>query len=370
MPVKILESKNKRIFEPTKRPGLLCLAVEEIQEATLYHDAGRLSQGRRIAFILRTKEQFDQIFAAMGVTPEAGTKLDGYVQIKEQLEPFSATNPMNGVKYPNAAARAAGLMCTVAGKPVYRETFFVHNVGDDILVPHDNITQIQEFLRGTIEPKEDMPPFKFADGTAANYQTNKESTNSDSGKSILFFDTETTGLPINWRAPVSDIDNWPRLVSIAWAIHDQLGTKISEKEYIIRPDGFTIPANATKVHAISQAFAFNHGIDIDVVLREFYESAMKADYLVAHNMDFDEKVIGAEFIRKNIDNCMEGKQKICTKDVSTAYCALPGGKWPKLSELHYKLFNESFDDAHNAATDVSITAKCFWALVKAEVISL
>lgn len=148
--VKIIESKNKNVFEPTKKKGLLCLAVEEIQaDATLSLD-GKFAnaQSRRIAFIFRSKEQFDAIFTAMKIVPAAGAVLEGVVSIKEQLEPFSATNPMNGIKYPNAAAKAAGIMCTVAGKPVYRDTFYTTDVDtEDVLVPHDNGTQIQEFVR-------------------------------------------------------------------------------------------------------------------------------------------------------------------------------------------------------------------------------
>lgn len=149
MSVKIIESKNKNVFEPTKKAGLLCLAVEEIQPAAAISLNGKFAnvQSRRIAFIFRSQEQFDQIFAAMKITPTAGAELPGIVSIKEQLEPFSATNPLNGIKYPNAAAKAAGLMCTVSGKPVYRDTFYTTDEDtEDILVQHDNGTQIQEFV--------------------------------------------------------------------------------------------------------------------------------------------------------------------------------------------------------------------------------
>jgi hypothetical protein len=150
MSVKIIESKNKRIFEPTKKEGLLCLAVEEIQAPVNLSLDSKFAQtqSRRIAFIFRTQEQFDAIFSAMGVTPAAGTELPGIVVVKEQLEPLSATNPTSGIKYPNAAAKNAGLMCTVGGKPVYRDTFYTSDETiQDILVPHDNGVQIQEFVR-------------------------------------------------------------------------------------------------------------------------------------------------------------------------------------------------------------------------------
>lgn len=52
---------------------------------------------------------------------------------------------------------------------------------------------------------------------------------------------------------------------------------------------------------------------------------------------------------------------------TTNFCAINGAygyKWPKLSELHYKLFRTNFDEAHNAAVDITATAKCFWELKK------
>ena len=42
----------------------------------------------------------------------------------------------------------------------------------------------------------------------------------------LFFDTETTGLPKNWKAPITDLENWPRLVQLAWLVYDNIGNKI------------------------------------------------------------------------------------------------------------------------------------------------
>jgi DNA polymerase-3 subunit alpha len=37
---------------------------------------------------------------------------------------------------------------------------------------------------------------------------------------FLIYDTETTGLPKNYNAPLTDSDNWPRLVQLAWQLHD------------------------------------------------------------------------------------------------------------------------------------------------------
>ena len=50
----------------------------------------------------------------------------------------------------------------------------------------------------------------------------------------LIFDTETTGLPRSWKATLTDTDNWPRCVQIAWQLHDEMGEIIEHKDFLIR----------------------------------------------------------------------------------------------------------------------------------------
>lgn len=187
----------------------------------------------------------------------------------------------------------------------------------------------------------------------------------------LLFDTETTGLPKNYKAPATDVDNWPRLVQIAWLIYDNNGNEIDSQDYIIKPEGFTIPVEASNVHGISTERALEEGQDLKSILELFAREIDKADFLIAHNISFDEKIIGAEFIRKDIKSKLFQKKRICTMKSSTNYCKLPGKfgyKWPNLSELHIKLFGKDFAEAHNAAADISATAKCFWKLKELRVI--
>lgn len=187
----------------------------------------------------------------------------------------------------------------------------------------------------------------------------------------LFFDTETTGLPKNWKAPLTDLNNWPRLVQLAYLYYDNNGNKISDGNYIVKPEGFIIPVDASKVHGITTERAIKVGEPISYVLNIFDSIIRKSDYLVAHNMSFDEKIIGAEFLRNRMQNSIELKRKICTMEKTTNFCAIEGNygyKWPKLSELHYKLFGSGFEEAHNAAVDINITAKCFWELKRRNLI--
>lgn len=81
----------------------------------------------------------------------------------------------------------------------------------------------------------------------------------------LFFDTETTGLPRNRNAPVSDLNNWPRLVQIVWLLYDVSEKQISSHDYIIKPQGFTIPSDSAKVHGISTERANKEGVPLKYV---------------------------------------------------------------------------------------------------------
>jgi len=129
----------------------------------------------------------------------------------------------------------------------------------------------------------------------------------------LFFDTETAGLPRNRKAPVTDLNNWPRLVQIAWLQYDHSGNQVKRGEYIIKPIDFTIPHTATKIHGITTKKAMEEGILLDVVLEEFSAAIDRSDYLVAHNMGFDEKTVGAEFVREKITNRLFQTPRICTR---------------------------------------------------------
>jgi len=187
----------------------------------------------------------------------------------------------------------------------------------------------------------------------------------------LFFDTETTGLPRNWKAPVTDLNNWPRLVQLAYLYYDKNGNKISGRDFIIKPEGFTIPSDAARIHGITTQRAINEGKSLLPVLQNFKSLVDQADILVAHNISFDEKIVGAEFLRVDMTNPLPQKRKICTMETTKDFCAIEGPygyKWPKLSELYYKLFKTGFEESHNAASDITATVKCFWELKRIGII--
>ena len=186
---------------------------------------------------------------------------------------------------------------------------------------------------------------------------------------FLIFDTETTGLPLNWNAPLTDADNWPRCIQIAWQLHDKDGSCISHEDYLVLPNGFTVPYDAEKIHGISTELAKEKGLPLEEVLEKFQFRLQQCEFVGGHNVKFDLNIMGAEFLRINGKNPLENLPIIDTCNEETAtLCQLPGrgGKFklPKLSELYTHLFETQFKEAHNATADVEATARCFFELFR------
>jgi DNA polymerase III epsilon subunit-like protein len=208
----------------------------------------------------------------------------------------------------------------------------------------------------------------------------------------LIIDSETTGLPIDYNAPINDIDNWPRLVQIAYQVlsyeeikaphsyderllrvHKQLQI-VDEGVFIICPEGFTIPNSSTNIHGITNEIAYQEGLDLTEVLDMFPKiiDRYRIKELVGHNIKFDFNIIASECYRLEIDNPLDCLNLVCTMDKSIYYCGLKDKygniKRPKLVELYYYLFEKQIKGAHSALNDVRATSECFRELKKRKVI--
>ena len=192
----------------------------------------------------------------------------------------------------------------------------------------------------------------------------------------LIFDTETTGLPKRWKAPITDTDNWPRCIQIAWQLHDDMGRCLEHQDFLIRPEGFNIPYDAEKIHGISTELASEQGIDLADVLELFNIALSKTNFVVGQNVGFDLNIMGCEFHRLEIVSCLNQLPILDTCTEKTAsMCQIPGGrggkfKLPTLTELHQFLFNKPFGDAHNATADVEATTRCFLELIRRQEFSI
>lgn len=189
----------------------------------------------------------------------------------------------------------------------------------------------------------------------------------------IIFDTETTGLPKDWNAPITDVDNWPRCIQIAWQLHDELGRLIEHDDFLVRPDGFDIPYDSERIHGISTLLASEKGVGMLSVLEKFNAALGKAKFVVGQNVGFDLNIMGAEFYRAGVTSPLGNMPVLdtCT-EVTADLLKLPGGrggryKLPTLTELHEYLFGVPFGEAHNATADVEATTRCFFELVRKNV---
>lgn len=191
----------------------------------------------------------------------------------------------------------------------------------------------------------------------------------------MVFDVETSGLPKKRNSSYKDVENWPYVVQIAWGICDNNG-KESIKNYIIYPENFEIPPEATKIHNITHQYALDNGFKIKDILNEFIEDCKKVNLIVAHNMSFDYNVVSCELFRNGLNNeCISKKKKICTMETTTNYCKLGDFKfgkykWPKLIELYQKLFNKDKEGLHDAEVDIKTCNECFLKILEIGLVEL
>lgn len=189
---------------------------------------------------------------------------------------------------------------------------------------------------------------------------------------IFVFDTETTWF-INKKE--SSLEVQPHIIQFAWILWEiKDGKFIEEKKVniLINPKS-PIPYAASQVH---------HIYDIDVKSAPFIEDLIEEiiwyinnpDIIIWHNIEYDIDMIKLELKRLNMEYKFNPKQVICTMKTTVDYCALEGNwnrfKYPKLWELHKKIFWEYFIWAHDALVDVEATLRCFIELQKNKIIKI
>jgi len=201
----------------------------------------------------------------------------------------------------------------------------------------------------------------------------------------IFYDTETSGLA-NHRQPAHH-PSQPYIVQMGAIMTDDKLVEVARLNCIVRPEGWEIAPSVTETHGISveeakaqgiklpacdihgitQQMAMEKGLPISIAMGLFNEMCGMADVAVAHNVDFDKKMIEAEYHRLNW-GYFYPDTSVCTMKSTTDLCKLPGKyssyKWPKLEELHEFLFGHKFEDAHDAMVDIEATIRCFKELKK------
>ncbi len=193
---------------------------------------------------------------------------------------------------------------------------------------------------------------------------------------ILFFDTETTGLP-NFRAPMDD-PSQPHLVQLACLLTEDDGTERASLSLIVNP-GVPIPAGASAVHGITDLIADRAGVFNETAVAMWSRLAERADLLVAHNIRFDMAIMAAAHARHSpggllkMDKAHAGRPRFCTLDAAAPIVNLPPTekmvaagfnkpKPPKLEECVKHFFGEALNGAHDALVDVRACARVFFHL--------
>lgn len=205
---------------------------------------------------------------------------------------------------------------------------------------------------------------------------------------ILVFDTETTGLPQTKILNPDTLHQWPNIVQFSYIIFDvSLNQIIESKDYIIKvPENIKISEDSAKIHRITNEISSNSGIPIYEALSEFFYYLKETDYVIGHNINFDINMIKVELLRIIFNNLVDQsvikdykynlhyisnyKNIYCTLQESIDICNIKAIdkfgkeylKYPKLIELHQKLFNSNPSDLHNSFIDILVTLRCFMKL--------
>jgi DNA polymerase-3 subunit alpha len=179
----------------------------------------------------------------------------------------------------------------------------------------------------------------------------------------VVIDIETTGLVPKDAKYESDYMKFPWILSLAYKVNEE-----PVKEFIINQEGRIIPPEATKINGITQDMVDASPIRLYGVLQELLKDAVDADYIIGHNIYFDTSIIKAGVLKMWMDDksffnaiseLLHKDKRIDTMRAGTKLC----GKWPKLTELYLKLFQEEFP-AHSAGADCEACYKCYVKMVE------
>lgn len=202
---------------------------------------------------------------------------------------------------------------------------------------------------------------------------------------VLVFDTETTGLPKTKIISPDTLNEWPTVVQFSYIIFDtNLNDIVESKNYIIKvSESILISEDSVKFHGITNEISSKKGVLINEVLNEFFYYLRDVDCIVGHNISFDINMIKVELLRIIYNKSVKSqeikhykydlhyltnyKNIYCTLQESINFCNIKAIdkfgkeylKYPKLIELHQKLFDTSPNNLHNSFNDILVTLRCF-----------
>lgn len=189
---------------------------------------------------------------------------------------------------------------------------------------------------------------------------------------IAFFDTETTGLPTKKGG---DLSQEPHVLQLAVSLYDKMRRPVFELSTLVRlSEGTIINAQALETHGIDFELTKRYGVEKRQAVQLLRYAFDRASLIVAHNLQFDEKLLTFETSRTELPSLFEGRRKFCTMEGSTEVLKLPATpamlKWgygpyknPNLAEAYRYFFSEDFEGAHDALADTRACARVYFELV-------
>lgn len=184
----------------------------------------------------------------------------------------------------------------------------------------------------------------------------------------LLFDSSANGRPRSYKAPLDDSSAWPKLLHLSWIILDKDLKPIEDFDFVIKPEGFSPTDAALKSHHIDREKIMESEHALLDVLNKFKESVNKCEYVFAHNLKYNEGIVGSEYYRKSIASPLIAADSYCLMHEATYFCKLKGKrgyKWPSLQEMHSIIFNQGYTPPNHARADVIAAARSFIYLKKA-----
>lgn len=200
----------------------------------------------------------------------------------------------------------------------------------------------------------------------------------------LFYDTETTGLPL-FSEP-SEHPDQPHMVQLAAVLADLETEKaIASMDVIIRPDGWTIPDDVAAIHGITTEHAMAVGVPEELALYLFMELWMGRNR-IAHNETFDARIIRIALKRYHDpreeslavlpSDVWKAAPAECTARMATPILNLPPtekmiaagrrhAKTANLGEAYQHFSGKPLENAHSAMADVQACMFIYFAMHKA-----
>lgn len=180
-------------------------------------------------------------------------------------------------------------------------------------------------------------------------------------KSIMVFDTETTGLDLTQA----------RIVTACVAQLDEAGKLVGPAQEWLADPEIEIPEAASNVHGVTTEFARAAGRDAKQVVAEIIESLRQSQQrgipIVAYNAPYDFTILHWEAIRHGLDPL---EPTLVLDPLVIDKFADQYRKGKRRLEVVAEYYKVPLDDAHNATADAVAAGRVLQAIARAQAAKL